>query len=203
MECRSVKPGNSMNQQEKQVVANFERLVRSRSSENGPVVDAFAFRPNMAGTLVGKLREELDSLVRVIYLENTPDVRERLRLMSLAIAGDKWNRLTSNGKHAQITDRDMVDMANNLNGWSKSVYRFGCAFIHLSSFHDYGDVDPFLQLDATERQDVLKHLRYYHGGPQNQSPTFSDVVDYLPMVYLKIRDNLDCHLSNLIGTFPI
>ncbi len=203
MECRSVKPGNSMNQQEKQVVANFERLVRSRSSENGRVVDAFAFRPNMAGTLVGKLREELDSLVRVIYLENTPDVRERLRLMSLAIAGDKWNRLTSNGKHAQITDRDMVDMANNLNGWSKSVYRFGCAFIHLSSFHDYGDVDPFLQLDATERQDVLKHLRYYHGGPQNQSPTFSDVVDYLPMVYLKIRDNLDCHLSNLIGTFPI
>lgn len=203
MECRSVKPGNSMNQQEKQVVANFERLVRSRSSENGRVVDAFAFRPNMAGTLVGKLREELDSLVRVIYLENTPDVRERLRLMSLTIAGDKWNRLTSNGKHAQITDRDMVDMANNLNGWSKSVYRFGCAFIHLSSFHDYGDVDPFLQLDATERQDVLKHLRYYHGGPQNQSPTFSDVVDYLPMVYLKIRDNLDCHLSNLIGTFPI
>lgn len=203
MECRSVKPGNSMNQQEKQVVANFERLVRSRSSENGRVVDAFAFRPNMAGTLVGKLREELDSLVRVIYLENTPDVRERLRLMSLTIAGDKWNRLTSNGKHAQITDRDMVDMANNLNGWSKSVYRFGCAFIHLSSFHDYGDVDPFLQLDATERQDVLKHLRDYHGGPQNQSPTFSDVVDYLPMVYLKIRDNLDCHLSNLIGTFPI
>ena len=190
-----------MNQQDKQVVANFERLVRSRSSENGRVVDVFAFRPNMAGTLVGKLREELDSLVRVIYLENTPDERERLRLMSLTIAGDKWNRETSNGKYAQITDREMVDKADDLYGWSKSVYRFGCAYIHLSSFHDYGDVDPFLRLDAVEREDVLKHLRYYHGGPQGQNPTFSDIADYLPMVYLKIHDNLDCHLRNLIGTF--
>ncbi|MFZ2489187.1 MAG: hypothetical protein WAZ19_13830 [Anaerolineae bacterium] len=189
-----------MTQNARQIAEDFARLVESRSSETSHVFDVFAFRSNMAGTLVGKLREELDSLIRVIYLQNTPSISERLRLMSLTLAGEKWTRLTHNGKYAQVTDRDMVEVANNLNGWSESVYRFGCAFIHLSSFHDYQHSDPFAQLDPTEQADILRHMRAYHDGPRESSPTFADIVDYIPMIYIKIRDNLDCRLKDLLRT---
>jgi hypothetical protein len=36
-----------------------------------------------------------------------------------------------------MTDREMIVIAHELQGWTQSVYKFGCAFIHLSSLHDY------------------------------------------------------------------
>jgi hypothetical protein len=91
----------------------------------------------------------------------------------------------------------MVHLTNTLHGWTKSVYAFGCAFIHLSSFHDYQDRDPLKQITVDERNAILAHLRYYHGGPSQVSPSFSDVVPLLPMVFMKIADNLECYVKEL------
>jgi hypothetical protein len=55
------------------------------------------------------LRQELDSMVRVIYLLQQ-NVVERVRLISLTLDGDKWQVETNNGKMRHVTDRDMVDV---------------------------------------------------------------------------------------------
>lgn len=91
----------------------------------------------------------------------------------------------------------MVDLVDTLHGWTKSVYGFGCAFIHLSNLHDYKTRDPLEQISETERAAVLRHLRYYHGGPSGLAPRFADVVPLLPAVFAKIADNLECYVKEL------
>jgi hypothetical protein len=91
----------------------------------------------------------------------------------------------------------MVDLAQQLQNWTLSVYKFGCAFIHLSSLHDYNDRDPLMRLPIKERNEILDHCRYYHGGPMSDEPTFSHLVPYLPGILTKISDNLECYLRSL------
>ena len=148
----------------------------------------------LPGQMVSILRQELDSLVRVIYLLSQEDQSYRSKLIEDAASGRKWTRPNS---RKAITDREMVDLANALHGWTKSVYSFGCAFIHLSNLHDHKSRDPLGQIPAAERAAILQHLRYYHGGPREDSHTFDDVVPLLPMVFQKIADNLECYVKQI------
>lgn len=91
----------------------------------------------------------------------------------------------------------MVVLAQRLHGWTKSVYEFGCAFIHLSSLHDYRTRDPLQQIADAEREAILGYLRCYHGGPAEPSPTFADIVPFLPSVFAKIAGNLECYVQLL------
>lgn len=147
----------------------------------------------LAGQMIAVLRQELDSMIRVIYLL-TQSTERRNFLVDALIRGKKWTREDSRQK---ITDRDMVDLAQNLQGWTQSVYKLGCAFIHLSYLHDYNDRDPLLQLPAEERRDIMAHLRSYHGGPAPGAECFEDLVPYLPRVLEKISRNLEHYLERL------
>jgi hypothetical protein len=91
----------------------------------------------------------------------------------------------------------MVELADTLHGWTKSVYSFGCAFIHLSSFHDHQVRDPLDQISVEERDAILAHLRYYQDGPPGPSQRFADVVPLMPRVFEKIADNLECYIKDL------
>ncbi len=53
------------------------------------------------------------------------------------------------------------------------------------------------QVSRAERDAILHHLRYYHGGPTTDEPTFDDVVPLLPRVFEKIADNLECYVKDL------
>ena len=92
---------------------------------------------------VGILRQELDSTVRVIFLLSQCDHRLRTQLLEQAVCGEAWTVPTPNGKLKKVRDREMVDLAQGLHGWTQLVYRFGCSFIHLSDLHDYQARDPF------------------------------------------------------------
>jgi hypothetical protein len=144
------------------------------------------------------LRQELDSMVRVIYLLSLP-IERRLALVSASVQGEKWRKESSNGA---ITDKEMVDLSQKLNGWTQSVYKFGCAFIHLSALHDYENRDPIGLLSETERSDLITHCRYYHGGPVQDTPTFRDFIPYLPDVLKKISSNLNWYLDELVAGKP-
>ncbi|MBB3122496.1 hypothetical protein FHS03_005597 [Massilia violacea] len=91
----------------------------------------------------------------------------------------------------------MVDLAQELQGWTASVYKFGCAFIHLSGMHDYNSRDPLSLISNDEREDILRHCRYYHSGPANDDASFADLVPFLPKVLEKIAGNLECYLNDL------
>ncbi|WP_221208285.1 hypothetical protein, partial [Pseudoduganella violacea] len=137
------------------------------------------------------LRQELDSMVRVIYLLRQ-SVEARPALIEACVGGERWRQ---SGK--VITDKAMVDLAQELQGWTASVYKFGCAFIHLSGMHDYNSRDPLSLISNDEREDILRHCRYYHSGPANDDASFADLVPFLPKVLEKIAGNLECYLNDL------
>jgi hypothetical protein len=169
----------------------FCRQVRARSADNRRAIDALRALP---GQMASVIRQELDSLVRVVFLLSQGDRQYRGALIADSVAGRRWRRLDS---RQPVTDRETVELTDTLHGWTKSVYAFGCAFIHLSNLHDYHVRDPLDQISEGERNAILAHLRYYHGGPNGPSPRFSDVVPLLPRVFTKIADNLECYLKEL------
>lgn len=146
----------------------------------------------LAGQMISVLRQELDSMIRVIYLLTQNKDRREL-LIDASVNGESWRQEASKAK---VTDKEMVELAQTLQGWTQSVYKFGCAFIHLSALHDYNDRDPLLQLPIDERRDLLEHCRHYHGGPLT-SENFEGLVPYLPLILEKISRNLECYLEDL------
>jgi hypothetical protein len=169
----------------------FIRQIQERSAENMHAI-FLLHRAELSGQEFGILRQELDSLVRVIYLLSVTDRKRRVELITASTEGRKWK----NGKK-NITDREMVDLAQTLHGWTQSVYLFGCGFIHLSKLHDHRHRDPMKEISPAEKADIVKRLRYYHGGPVSNDPTFADIVPFLPGVFMKIHDNLECYLRSL------
>jgi len=172
-------------------IETFCRQVRARSAENRQAMLVLRALP---GQMISVLRQELDSLVRVVFLLAQGDRSYRHRLIDDSVSGRRWCRRDSK---QPVTDREMVDLTDTLHGWTKSVYAFGCAFIHLSNLHDHQARDPLDQISDTERKAILDHLRYYHGGPPGASPGFSEVVPYLPMVFTKIADHLECYVKEV------
>lgn len=132
-------------------------------------------------------------MVRVIYLLTQKSERREL-LIEASVTGKQWSREEAK---ARVTDKEMVDLAQTLQGWTQSVYKFGCAFIHLSSLHDYNDRDPLEQLPEQERNDILEHCRHYHGGPSINDTEFNALVPFLPRVLEKIASNLQFYLAAL------
>jgi hypothetical protein len=170
----------------------FCRQVRERSEENRRAM-SLLHGAALLGQAVSILRQELDSMVRVIYLLSVTDRVRRAQLINAAATGKKWK----GAKSGRVTDREMVDLAQELHGWTGSVYRFGCAFIHLSSYHDYKARDPLEGLDPQERTDLLHHMRFYHGGPAQDDFAFRDLAPFLPAVFEKIASNLECYVEQL------
>jgi hypothetical protein len=175
----------------------FVRQIRSRSIEHKIAVELLA-RADVNGQIVAVIRQEVDSLIRVVYLLSLPLTR-RNELISESVGGSRWRKEEGRGF---ITDREMVDLSDRLIGWTRSVYKFGCAFIHLSSFHDYRNIDPVCRLPEAERLDLINHCRNYHGGPMSNNPTLDDFIPYLPRVFDKISSNLECYIEKLIAQDP-
>jgi hypothetical protein len=175
----------------------FCGMVRNRSAENRRAMACFT-RPHEAmSPAFSILRQELDSMVRVIFLLKVKNITERRRLINATLRGEQWKVPTAKGKHRAVTDREMVNLAQQLQGWTQSVYRFGCAFVHLSNFHNHFTQNPFERLGNGEKEHVLAHMRHHHGGPSNDNPDMRELAGYLPEVFKKIADNLECYLKEL------
>jgi len=175
------------------VLATFCRQVRSRSLEHQAAMPLL-LRARLLGLMVSVLRQEVDSLIRVIYLLSIADRSERQRLIEASVNGKLWSH---KGMRRRITDKEMAQLADRLTGWTASVYKFGCAFVHLSAFHDYSDRDPLVSLPEPEKADLLRHIRHYHGGPMEPQPRFADLAVYFPRVLEKVAGNLECSLKRL------
>lgn len=171
----------------------FCRQVRSRSSEHRESIRLLS-SAGIFSQVVSILRQELDSMIRVIFLLTIRDKMYRKELVKKSIEGRQW---TAKDTEKKVTDRDMVDISNRLHGWTRSVYKFGCAFVHLSSFHDYRDREPMDMISPEEKEDIVYYLRYYHGGPVTDDPGFNDLIPFLPHVFDKISSNLEAYLCDL------
>jgi hypothetical protein len=94
----------------------FCKYITQRSNEHKKAVSRIRDLPGIVASI---LRQELDSMVRVIYLLSISDLTERNRLMEQTIYGKKWTIETKNRKQREITDREMVELSNQLQGLAK------------------------------------------------------------------------------------
>ena len=171
----------------------FVRQIRERSRENEESIHLLHGR-NLAANVVSILRQELDSLVRVIFLLSQTDHIYRNKLIDASVNGRVWTK--KNGK-GRITDREMVELSNGLFNWAKNVYEFGCAFIHLSAFHDHATRDPMEMISPQERSTIASYLNYYHCTHLSPTVKFSEILPHLPAVFEKIKSNTECYLKDL------
>lgn len=178
-------------------IDTFCRMVRERSAENTTAFQSLINqKANVTSPLVSLLRQELDSMVRVIFLLNIGTVQEVQRLVALTLNGERWYT-TKSGKKTIITDKYMVDIANDLQGWTQYVYNFGCAFIHLSSYHNRFSVDPLSALNNQELNEIKMYIEQYHGRCEGDVVSIQDILHYLPDIFRKIASNLECHVNDL------
>jgi len=180
------------NRQALDAVRVFARQVRARSAEHAAALRLLE-PAGLHSAAVGLLRQELDSMVRVMYLLALRDRAYRTKLIEDSVNGRQWHH--ANGR--RITDRQMVNLANTLTGWAESVYKFGCAFIHLSNFHDRLARDPFKALPASEQRHIISHVEHYHGPLPTKTPGIDNLLPLIPRVFAKVTDNLRCYLDTL------
>jgi hypothetical protein len=172
--------------------AQFCRILRDRSAEHTAAA-RLLFPQGLYGQMIAILRQELDSMVRVIFL-TTQSSSNRQHYINQTLSNEKW---TLPSTRTLITDRQMVDFANTLYGWPRSVYKLGCAFIHLSAMADYNNVNPFSQLPISEQQDIKQHLHNYHQYPLSDNLSVTSVGPYLLKVLEKISSNLEYEIQRL------
>jgi hypothetical protein len=177
-------------------LAIFCRQVRARSQELQEAMPLVADR-GWTSIAVGMLRQELDSMVRVMFLLAQSDRGLRARLMAASVAGERWTLPTPKGNSDFVTDGYMVGIADRYTGWTRRVYRFGCSFIHLSNVHDYLARDPFQALPRDEREVITGQLNHYHGAELSPNSSFGEVARFVPKVLGKISTNLEYNLKTL------
>ena len=170
----------------------FCRMLRDRSAEHKAAAQLL-FPQRLYGQMIAILRQELDSMVRMVFLV-TQSLSIRQHYINQTLNNEKW---TLPGTRTQVTDRQMVDFANAIDGWERSVYKLGCAFIHLSAMADYNHSNPFLLLPVNEQQDIKQHLHNYHGFPLSDNLSVETVGPYLFKVFEKISSNLEYEIQKL------
>lgn len=170
----------------------FCDLLRVRSLENKKSAELLYWN-GLYGQVISVMRQELDSLVRCVYLLNISDLNQRERLINQTLNGERWRDI----KNRIITDSEMVQLADQLNGWTRSVYKFGCAFIHLSNLHNYTKEDPFNSISKEEKEDIIRHINYYHGPRKIYELNFESFQPYFRKVFEKIHSNLKCYIDEV------
>jgi hypothetical protein len=131
----------------------FCRILMERAAEHLSS-GRLLFANELYGQIISILRQELDSMVRAIFLLSK-DLTMRQHFIGQTLQNTKWTQPNS---RTTVTDRQMVDLTDTLHGLTNSVYKLGCAFIHLSPMVDYRNENPFLQLSPTEVTDIKQHL---------------------------------------------
>jgi hypothetical protein len=176
-------------------LARFCRQVRERSIEHQRAFQILTAQ-NLWGAALSLVRQELDSMIRVIYLLEIKDSVERARLIEDSINGRHWERKTAKGKLTRITDRDMVELALKNHKWIEQVYQYGCNLIHLSDWHDYQNNDPLDNVSEVERQKLRLEIESFH-SKRIEGFSFETLKWHAPYAIDKIASNLECYVKDL------
>jgi len=118
-----------------EISKDFYTLLKKRSVDNVKAFNA-CYETYCFGQCISILRQELDSYMRVLFIESLDNEENKKLLMEQTLRNKKWVYLTKGGLRKKVTDSEIFKATSRLNSWESMVYRFGCSFIHLSSFHD-------------------------------------------------------------------
>ena len=150
-------------------------------------------------SLIGSiLRLELDSLIRVAYLNSINDINQMECLLKQFNKGKRWKY-----EKQLITDRAMLNnvMWNLGLGWAQPIYDICCAFIHLSPYHDWGEIEPTRAISDLERSSIVQYVKEQQNICLANDFEFSDLVKISSGVFDKLHRNLECEIENFKQKF--
>lgn len=182
-----------MTKEEREDLEIFCRQVNHRSGENF-IAFHMLYQANLYGNILSIIGQEIDSMIRVVYLLSITDTSYRNALIRASVNGERWMH---KGTTKVITDRQMVDVATKVEFWVREAYKVRNGFIHLSNLHDYRHRDPLALLPKQDKREILKHMRRWHNCPQQGNPTFNDIVPCIPKVFSKIHSHLSEYIRRL------
>ena len=169
---------------------SFYSAIRKRSDENQKALDWLL--SEKIYSLVGSIiRMELDSLFRLYYF-NSRNENDKKTLLRQFHAGQPWH-----GEKRLVRDRDMVNLLARtlILDWATPIYDIGCAFIHLSPYHDWNnDNDPTRNISNDVRETIVEHVKAHHQKELSVNFTFDDLISITNDVFCKLRGNILCEL---------
>lgn len=174
----------------------FYNAIKTRSDENEKALQ-WLIQEKLYSLIGSIIRLELDSLIRLCYikaLENENE-NEKNSLLEQFFNGERWSV-----EKQIITDRKMVTYVTNslMLGWVEPIYDIGCAFIHLSPYHDYANLNPTQNLSNAQRKTIVDHVESHHKIRLDINFGFNELVNIAPLVFKKLRDNLLYEIESFI-----
>ena len=171
----------------------FYRAIKERSNENEKALDWLL--SEKIYSLVGSvIRMELDSLFRLCYFKSK-NASEQIILLQQFFAGQPWR-----GERHLVRDRDMVNhLADTLMlKWATPIYDIGCAFIHLSPYHDWNNdsSDPTRNITIHVRRSIVEHIKEQHQKDLDINFSFDDLILIANDVFVKLRSNIIYELND-------
>jgi hypothetical protein len=158
---------------------------------------AFATEENLLSTQMSTIREEVDSLLRVIYLLGVNDYNELADIIGNSFDQRMFGPTKADGEARRISDKTLIDAAAAQFDWLKTLYDFGCSFIHLTGLHSYQERDPFRMLSPSEREAIAGFVNRYYRATISANSQFTEVAHYLPQIFRKVAENLERLLGDL------
>lgn len=158
---------------------------------------AFATEENLLSTQMSTIREEVDSLLRVIYLLGVSDYNELTDIIGNSFDQRMFGPTRADGGTRRILDKSMIEAAAAQFDWLETLYDFGCSFIHLTGLHSYQERDPFRMLSPSEQEVIVEFVNRYYRATISANSQFTEVAHYLPQIFRKVAENLERLLGDL------
>jgi hypothetical protein len=169
----------------------FINSIKSRMEENKKAF-SLLMQEKLYSLIGSILRLELDSLIRMAYINSKKDESDKEVLLSQFINGNRWSY-----EKKLVTDRMML---NNLMcrlglGWAEPIYDICCAFIHLSPYHDWGEIEPTNNLTIENRKTIVEHVKAHQHKDLDLNFGFYDLVSIADGIFDKLQGNLKCEIE--------
>jgi hypothetical protein len=162
---------------------SYMRLVEKRSREHNQAF-GMLHAQGLYGACAAIVRQEIDNLMRVDYLAFSVPLNDRDKLCRDAMSGARWQKLTPNGKLADIRDCEFHTDAKNNHAWISLAYNYSSKFTHLTNFWDYEVSDPLVTMPTDEKSEIISYLGKHHDF-LGSDLKIKDLFDYLPQVLKK------------------
>ena len=177
------------------ILEKFIKQIDARTNENQKAFNLL-YEQKCYGVCIGIIRQELDSLLRAMYLIDSSGYKFRSNAFDLiknSVEIGEWKFLNASGKIQRVSDKEMLSEG----GWEAVVYKFGCGLIHLSDKHLYRDFDPIIKLSVTEKSNIIGYLKKFHEYDKDVV-NMDDIINYLPKIYQKIYENIESCLESYV-----
>lgn len=173
----------------------FKKIVFQRLEENQKSFDIL-FGLKHYGNCISIMRQELDQIIRLLFLLNSTKNVQR-QLIESSINNHKWFVINKENKKDYITEEIISKYSESLNGWDKSIYEFGLAFGSLATTFNYGTKDPIKTMAENDRDKIYKYILEYHNRDFPRDYDINVLIRELPDILNIISSNLQKYMDRL------